>query len=122
MKRIMDVLFRGITTFYDKNLMIRLKTGGTNTQRDNKDFYIRVLNHSGKEGNNGLFIQKYMNNNFVGTIAFFDWDTGVFTSYGGINVGDYTLPTPTKGAIFFNLSDDKWYKCQDGVNWVVANI
>ena len=61
MKRLMDTLIRGIATFYDKNIMIRLRTGGTGTQRDNKDFYIRVLNHGGVEGNNGILIQKHMN-------------------------------------------------------------
>ena len=122
MKRLMDTLFRGIVTFFDKNIMIRLRTGGTNTQRDNKDFYIRVLNHGGEDGNNGLFVQKYMNNNFISSLAFFDWDKGNFTVYGGICLGAYTQPTPVKGGFYFNLTDNKWYKCIDGSNWEVANI
>lgn len=42
--------------------------------------------------------------------------------FKGITINADTNPTPVKGSLYFNNSDNTWYKCEDGQNWVVANI
>lgn len=116
MKRLMDTFIRGY--LYCRQGIRLVGTlpgiiwkGATAGQ----DFQIRVT-PDGK-----LYFQKTNDSNPISNYFYLDWATGqtVFTS---ISVKSGTVPTPIQGGIYFNTSTSKWYKCEDGVNWVLANI
>ena len=123
MKRFMDCLFRGIITIKNEDIRILFKTfGGT---RNDKNFMLRVLDD--QNGSNRMVLQTANGEAVDKWIGQISWTTGelslgyLLTSQG-IVINANANPTPTKGGLYFNNSTNKWYKCEDGVNWVIANI
>lgn len=124
MKRFMDCLFRGIVRFKNENINIILKTFSTGA-RNNKNFSIKVL-QNGTDGNR-LVLQTLNDEAVDKWIGQVDWGTGeVLLGYRlqaqGIVINANANPVAIKGGLYFNNNTNKWYKCEDGVNWIVANI
>lgn len=125
MRRFMDCLFRGIIKIINKNPNIQLIVLDKGQERDNKNFAIRVLSN-GRTANR-IVLQSLNGTDVKDWLTEIDWETGTLNhpylfKCGGAGLSYNTNPTPVKGGLYFNTGVNKWYKCDDGVNWVLANI
>ena len=121
MRRFMDCIFRGLIKIVSKNANITFVTkDGTRT---GKNFSIRVL-ANGSDGGNRFVIQSTDSDGKVIEWLFsMDWDTGEITYAGninapGINVGANSNPVSKQGGFYWNNSVKRYYKCEDGTNWI----
>lgn len=115
MRRFMDSYFKGVVIFAQKVYML-LSTvpfifKGTD---ENKNFRMIITQ-------NRFYFQKIEDEALKDNYMYFDWESGN-TCIPGVCIAHSSNPTPVKGGLYFNDQNNKWYKCEDGENWVQANI
>lgn len=99
----------------------------TEATRVGKNFQLYSSTHSGDTSKSGLLLRKLNGASFVSSLYLVDWDSGEITNYTKhsfpvIQLGSSSAPTAIKGGLYFNTTNNTWYKCSDGSTWVVANI
>ena len=116
MSRLMDTVFKGFV--YLLRTMFIKRNG--NIVFQDKESSNRVMLRFNVD--NKLYIQRIDDNlNILSNFISFDCDKNI-TSISGVSIANSSNPVAIKGGLYFNDQNNKWYKCEDGENWVLANI
>ncbi len=114
MRRFMDSYFKGVVIFAQKVYFLVKTVPLIFKNESNRNFRIIITQDK-------LYFQKIDDETLVDNYMFFDWESGN-AHIPGVCIAHSSNPTAVKGGLYFNDQNGKWYKCEDGENWVQANI
>ena len=115
MRRFMDVLFNGYVYIKRHVFILGDLTSIIFKGNENKDFSIK------RTPEDKIYLSRANETNPLHNFGYFDCNTGVFVVLNFATTNTVP-PQPHVGGLYFNSQTNTWYKCEDGENWVEANI